>query len=211
DQHSPQATASASVKKQLKKLKKRVAQLEGQGGPNVPDSLPPSGPAGGDLTGNYPNPQLGLASVGIDELADDSVTSPKIANATVGSDDLGDDSVGLTEIASSGVSTSEIAQGAVTDGELNADSVGASELKGTYAAVSGGTSPAADTYADQTATCNAGDTALGGGYAWQNDAATISTVASTPDPLSNPNQWIVRSKSSAAGNTLFAWAACLAN
>jgi len=138
-----------------------------------------------------------------------ATTANGVAANGVNTAAIQDGAVTGAKIADDAVTSPKIGPEAITGPDIAADAVGASELKGIYSAVSGGTPAAANMFVGATATCNPGDAVLGGGFAWQNDADEIETVYSTPDPLTNPNKWIVRSRSGAA-NTLFAWAVCLA-
>lgn len=55
---------------------------------------PPTGPAGGDLTGNYPNPLIGVDTVGTAALVDGSVGSPEVGNDALTGADIKESTLG---------------------------------------------------------------------------------------------------------------------
>jgi hypothetical protein len=110
----PKARASASITRQLAKLKAKVRQLQAeidsvskQQGPQglqgpQGDQGPPgpsTGPAGGDLTGSYPNP----------DIAANAVTGAEVFNSSLTASDLGANSVGNSEIVDGSIDSTELA------------------------------------------------------------------------------------------------------
>jgi hypothetical protein len=206
----PQGSANANLKKQLRGLKQRVAALEGKETPKapaIPTALPPNGPAGGDLAGTFPSPQIRAGAV----------TANALATNAVGINALAGGAVTTTKLADAAVSTDKIANGAINNAKLNAevvqdrnmalDSVGSYALKGVVAVVGEGVS-IGTTAKTATVKCPGASMVIAGGYAWS-DKEGNTVLASAPSE-SDPNQtWVVEGMADAGTNTLYAWANCL--
>ncbi len=80
--------------------------------PAPPTTLPPSGPAGGDLTGTYPNPAVGTGKIDSAKILDGSVALADLAGNSVNSAKLVDGTIAAADLANDGASLAKVSGGA---------------------------------------------------------------------------------------------------
>jgi hypothetical protein len=165
---APRANAAKQIKalqKQLTALKSQVAALAGR---PAPVTLPPSGPAGGDLNGAFPNPKLRA----------NAVTGATGAVETLSGDDIADNS--LTSV--------KIRDGALTGSDFAPGAVGPAALASTQVVVGNGVPVAENQVKEAKVSCPAGTRLLSGGFEWKDNAKLGDTIIATgPDIGQNPN------------------------
>lgn len=123
------------------------------------------GPAGGDLSGSFPNPAIATGAVTSVKIASGAVTSSKLAANSVFSDNIAGGAVGASEIASGAVGESELANGAVSADKIASGAVGTAKLANdsvTRGKISGGYSNGAISVTLGANTCHDYDISVGG-------------------------------------------------
>lgn len=206
-------TSAASVRQMAKQIKLLTQQTAALGGlasdlqakiafleATRPTSMPLLGPAGGDLVGSYPNPQLRTGAIVGTDITDGTIFGRHIADGTLSGDHIIDGTVGPADIADASIGLADMGFG----------SVGSRQLLESFV-VKSGPNPVGGNNASggNAVSCPLGTRLLSGGAEWSTPAQGLSFLVNSP-VQGQADRWEVSGQNnSGSTRSIFAKALCL--